>query len=189
MIRSSWILIRWRNDKNDRAHFGGARKTTTGGRIQGPPRYRGGYGRAGRLEFRSFAVEQNFGQTNIAAEFLGSGNPRTAGILFDNMIAPLIPYGLRGALWCHGESNTDHAARYRGLLQRLIRDWRHVWGTGDYPFLTVQLANFMPPKSCQPDSSWALVREAQLQSLELPETGLAVAIDIGDEIRGGIRCG
>ncbi len=130
----------------------------------------------------SFAVEQNFGQMNIAAEFLGPGNPQTAGILFDNMIAPLIPYALRGALWYQGESNTDHAARYRGLLQRLIRDWRHVWGTGDFPFLTVQLANFMPPKSYQPDSSWALVREAQLQSLELPETGLAVTIDIGDEI-------
>ena len=130
-----------------------------------------------------FTVEHNLGL--VAASTLqlsGPGNAQTAGILFDNMIAPVVPYGLRGALWYQGESNTINALRYRALLARMIRDWRHVWGQGDFAFLTVQLANFMEAQPYQEKSTWALVREAQLQSLELPETGVAVAIDIGDAI-------
>ena len=110
----------------------------------------------------------------------GPGNPQMPGILFDNMIAPVVPYGLRGALWYQGESNADCASRYGAALARLIRDWRHVWGQGNFAFLTVQLANYTAPLAYQAQSTWALVREGQLQSLELPETGLAVAIDIGE---------
>ncbi|MEO5367183.1 MAG: hypothetical protein H7831_12715 [Magnetococcus sp. WYHC-3] len=129
-----------------------------------------------------FAVEQNLGQVQVSAlQMLGPGNAQTAGILFDNMIAPVVPYGLRGALWYQGESNTDRAARYRGLLPRLIRDWRHVWAAGDFPFLIVQLANHQAPKVYQANSTWAVVREAQMQALALPATGMAVTIDIGEE--------
>ena len=131
-----------------------------------------------------FAVEHNFGQVAVEGQQLppGPGNPQTAGILFDNMIAPLAPYGIRGALWYQGESNAGNARSYGGMLARMIRDWRHVWGQGDFTFLTVQLANYMASLAYQENSSWALVREAQTQSLELPETGMAVIVDIGDAI-------
>jgi len=129
-----------------------------------------------------YAIEHNLGKVTSLAQIPGPGNPNAAGILFDNLIAPVAPYGMRGALWYQGESNEAHAMRYGALLTRLIRDWRHVWGQGDFAFLTVQLANFRAPKAYQDKSTWASVREAQLQSLELPETGLAVAIDIGDAI-------
>ena len=127
-----------------------------------------------------YAMEHNFGLVSPVMQLPGPGNAQTAGILFDNLIAPVVPYALRGALWYQGESNANNAARYASLLTRMIRDWRHVWGQGDFTFLTVQLANFMAPQAYQEKSLWARVREAQVQSLELPETGVAVAIDIGD---------
>ena len=126
-----------------------------------------------------FAVEHNLGMVQSMPQLPGPGNPNTAGILFDNMLAPVVPFGLRGALWYQGESNSSQAARYESLLKRLIRDWRHVWGQGPFAFLTVQIANFGVSADCQ-KSGWALVREGQLKSLELPETGLAVACDVGE---------
>lgn len=110
----------------------------------------------------------------------GPGNPDSPGILFDNMIAPLLPCAIRGAIWYQGESNAGNAIRYGALLRRLIRDWRHLWGQGDFPFLIVQLANFQAPRHYQENSTWALVREGQLEALKMPGTGLAVAIDIGE---------
>ena len=127
-----------------------------------------------------YTIEQDFGVVQPIAKPMGPGNPNSLGILFDNMIAPLVPYALRGAIWYQGESNASNAPRYGSLLTRMIRDWRHVWGQGDFAFLTVQLANFQPPQVYQPGSTWALVREGQVETLKLPETGLAVAIDIGD---------
>ncbi len=59
------------------------------------------------------------------------------------MINPLIPYGIRGAIWYQGESNADRPVQYRTLLPTLITDWRTRWNEGDFPFLIVQLANFM----------------------------------------------
>jgi len=67
------------------------------------------------------------------------------------------------------------------MLRALIRDWRRAWGQGDFPFLTVQLANFRQPMAYQPSSAWVYVREGQLSTLrEEVNTGLAVAIDIGE---------
>ena len=100
--------------------------------------------------------------------------------LFDGMIAPLIPFSIRGAVWYQGESNSPHAFQYRTLLPTLIRGWRQSWGEGDFPFLVVQLPNHgsRPP---QPGESWwAEMREAELMALRLPNTGLAVTIDIGE---------
>jgi sialate O-acetylesterase len=129
-----------------------------------------------------FAVEHNFGLVTAATLSPGPGNPQTAGILFDNLIAPMTPYGIRGVLWYQGESNCDAfcAPRYGGMLARLIRDWRHAWGQGDFQFLTVQLANYLAARPYQENSTWARVREGQAQTLALPATGVAVAIDIGD---------
>ena len=99
------------------------------------------------------------------------------------MIAPLIPYTIRGAIWYQGESNAGRAYQYRDLFPTMIKSWWNAWGQEgqeDFPFLFVQLANFMATKEEPGDSTWAELREAQLMTLELPNTGMAVIIDIGD---------
>ncbi len=98
--------------------------------------------------------------------------------LYNAMIAPLIPYALRGAIWYQGESNASRACQYRKLFPLLIQDWRRGWPQGDFPFLFVQLANFR--NNWTDPRSWAELREAQLMALSLPNTGMAVAIDIGE---------
>ena len=95
------------------------------------------------------------------------------------MIAPLIPYGIRGAIWYQGESNVGRAEQYRKLFPAMIQDWRRTWGQGDFPFLFVQIASFENPRG--PKNKWPDLREAQLLTLTLPKTGMAVAIDIGDQ--------
>jgi len=128
-----------------------------------------------------YAVEHDLGKANVLQPVaFGPGNPNTPAILFDNMIAPLVPYALRGAIWYQGESSVGNAAQYRELMTSIIRDWRRAWGQGDFPFLIVQLANFMPPCDHQPDSQWARLREAQLASMGETGVGLAVTIDIGE---------
>jgi sialate O-acetylesterase len=104
-------------------------------------------------------------------------NPWRPAGLFNAMLMPLTPYAIRGAIWYQGESNADRAAQYRKLFPAMIRDWRHAWEEGDFPFLFVQLANW---GISQPRSNWPELREAQLMTLSLPKTGMAVAIDIGD---------
>lgn len=101
-------------------------------------------------------------------------------VLYNAMISPLLPYGIKGAIWYQGESNASRAYQYRYLFSSLIKDWRNVWGQGDFPFLFVQLANFMDVKPQPMEDTWAELREAQTMALELPNTGMAVAIDIGD---------
>jgi sialate O-acetylesterase len=99
------------------------------------------------------------------------------GGLFNGMIAPLIPYGIRGALWYQGEANTFplKAPLYRHQLPLLIEDWRSRWGEGAFPFAWVQLPNFAAP-----GRDWPTVREAMLKALSAPHTGMAVTIDIGE---------
>jgi sialate O-acetylesterase len=100
--------------------------------------------------------------------------------LFNGMIAPLTKFVLRGVIWYQGESNVGRAAEYRRLFPTMITDWRKVWGLGDFPFLFVQLANFLAPKPEPSESAWAELREAQTFALKLPNTGMATAVDIGD---------
>lgn len=107
-------------------------------------------------------------------------NQNSPTALYNGMIAPLAPYGIRGAIWYQGESNASRAAQYRALFPAMIRDWRARWGQGDFAFLFVQLANFMAAKPEPSESAWAELREAQASALSLPNTGMAVAIDIGD---------
>jgi sialate O-acetylesterase len=101
-------------------------------------------------------------------------------MLFDNMIRPLLPVGITGVIWYQGESNAPKALEYRQLLRDLIEDWRFHFGLGDFPFGIVQLTSYLPPQNFQTDSNWALLREAQQDALELPGTGLAVILDVGD---------
>jgi sialate O-acetylesterase len=96
------------------------------------------------------------------------------------MIAPLIPYSIQGAIWYQGESNAGRAYQYRKLFPAMIKNWRKDWGQRDFPFLFVQLANFMAIKPDPGESNWAELREAQLMTLALPNTGMATIIDIGD---------
>ena len=107
-------------------------------------------------------------------------SPNRPSLLYNAMIHPLVPFALRGAIWYQGESNAGRPAQYRRLLPALIGDWRRAWQTDDFPFLIVQLANFMEPMDLPQESQWAALREAQLQTLAVPQTGLAVAIDIGE---------
>jgi sialate O-acetylesterase len=95
------------------------------------------------------------------------------------MIAPLVPYAIKGAIWYQGESNAGRAYQYRTLFPAMIKDWRTQWKQ-DFPFLFVQLANFMKTTEQPAESDWAELREAQSMSLSLPKTGMAVIIDVGD---------
>lgn len=101
--------------------------------------------------------------------------------LYNAMIAPLVPYGIKGVIWYQGESNSSRAIQYRTLFPLLINDWRNKWKNDTLPFAFVQLANFKA-KNPEPvfTDDWALLREAQSMTLHLPYTAMAVTIDIGD---------
>lgn len=107
-------------------------------------------------------------------------NPNLVTVLYNAMIHPFIQYSIRGAIWYQGESNAGRAYQYRSLFPALIIDWRKNWAEGNFPFYFVQLANFMKAADQPGESEWAELREAQLKTLSLPNTGMAVAIDIGN---------
>ena len=109
----------------------------------------------------------------------GPGDSWTPGGLFNGMINPLLPYALRGALWYQGESNADRATEYHALFGAMITAWRAHFGQGDFPFYWVNLANFKIAAD-PTDATWAFLREAQTQTLSLPHTGQALAIDLGN---------
>jgi sialate O-acetylesterase len=111
------------------------------------------------------------------------GGAWTPTNLYNGMIAPLQPLALKGAIWYQGESNAgspQSGAEYSILFPRLIKDWREKWAQGDFPFLYVQLASFGDPASTPSQDSWPYLREAQLETLSVPQTGMAVAVDIGN---------
>ena len=102
------------------------------------------------------------------------GNVGTTTSLFNGMINPLIPFAIKGTIWYQGEANTYNGAEYGVLFPAMIRDWRERWGY-DFPFLFVQLAGWENGAG-----RWAALREGQCKALALPNTGMAVAIDVGD---------
>jgi sialate O-acetylesterase len=112
---------------------------------------------------------------------IDSNNPNVTTVLYNGMIAPLVPFGIKGAIWYQGESNAGRAAQYRRLLPAMIKDWRNHFEVGAFPFYIVQLAAFMSTAPEPGDNEWAELREAQaLTAKKVPHSGLAVAIDIGD---------
>ena len=113
-------------------------------------------------------------------EPIGPGHAYSPTGLYNGMIVPILPYGIRGAIWYQGESNAWRAYQYRTLFPAMIKNWRDAWGQGDFPFLFVQLANYMEPEPQPVESDWAELREAQLMTLSVPNTGMAIAIDIGE---------
>lgn len=109
------------------------------------------------------------------------GNPNVPTVLYNAMVSPLLPYGIKGAIWYQGESNAGRAQQYRKVLPALIGDWRKRFGQGDFPFYIVQLANFTPRRTEPGESDWAELREAQaMTGKNVPNSGIAVTIDIGD---------
>ena len=118
-----------------------------------------------------------------------SKRPSTPTVNFNGMIAPLIPYALRGVIWYQGENNGSAGLAYRALFPRLIEDWRRQWSqwsqgatsqNGDFPFLFVQLPNNGPDPTPVAQKGWPWLREAQAMTLRVPRTAMAVAIDVGD---------
>lgn len=109
---------------------------------------------------------------------IGPGTAYEPGALFNGMIAPLAPYGLRGILWYQGESNVPRAEEYSELFAALIREWRAAWRDPALPFLFAQLAGFNDDDPA--GTAWPLLREAQQDVLAVPGTGMAVTLDIGD---------
>ncbi|WP_339756670.1 sialate O-acetylesterase [Algoriphagus aquimarinus] len=102
------------------------------------------------------------------------------GMMYNAMIVPITNYSIKGAIWYQGESNAGRHEEYKMLFTTMIKNWREAWGLGDFPFLFVQLANYMERKDIQAESDWAYLRDAQTQTLELPKTGMATIIDIGE---------
>jgi sialate O-acetylesterase len=108
-------------------------------------------------------------------------NPNVPTVLTNGMIAPIVPYAIKGAIWYQGESNAGAAQQYQTLFPTMITDWRTRWAEGDFPFFWVQLANFMAPvgEPVQTGDGWPGLREAQSMTLKLTNTAQAVIIDIG----------
>ncbi|MCX6626694.1 MAG: sialate O-acetylesterase [Candidatus Solibacter sp.] len=109
---------------------------------------------------------------------VGPEGPWKPGAIFNAMVLPAAAYPIRGVIWYQGESNTsaERAPLYGRLFRTMIDDWRRVWNQGDFPFLFVQLAGF----TAAPDSWWPELREAQRQALSVANTGMAVAVDLGE---------
>ena len=101
-------------------------------------------------------------------------------LLYNGMLNPIIPYGIRGAIWYQGESNAGRAQQYKRVFPEMIKDWRTKWNQGNFPFLFVQLANYQKPVAEPAESDWAELREAQTQTLQLENTGMATIIDVGE---------
>ncbi len=128
-----------------------------------------------------YELEANFGLVpNPPPPPRGQGNANSPYMLFNNMIKPILSYGIRGAIWYQGESNADKAKQYRKLFPLMINSWRKAWKQGNFPFYFVQLANYNPTRHQPEESTWGELREAQTMTLSLPNTGMAVTIDIGE---------
>jgi sialate O-acetylesterase len=110
-----------------------------------------------------------------------TNNPNVTTVLYNGMIAPLVPFAIKGAIWYQGESNAGRDEQYRRLLPALINDWRNRFGGGEFPFYIVQLANFMAQDTEPKDDAWPRLREAQyLTTKKVRNTGIANTIDVGD---------
>ena len=144
-----------------------------------------------RLKLQAQPLKPQLAEPRPEAPPLPDGGRQLPTVLFNGMIAPLIPYAIAGVIWYQGESNEKGAAfEYRRLFPRLIRSWRAAWGEGPFPFYFVSLAahgkassGAMEPMIDEEgniNASWSWVREGQAAALTLPETGMIVTTDLGD---------
>ena len=129
-----------------------------------------------------YKVEHNVGKVPVTV-FAGSPSPPPGATpqnrpawLYNGMVNPLVPYGIRGVLWYQGEQNQDNWQTYGERVRAMIRDWRARWGEGNFPFYYVQLAAYGGTLA-----DWAELRAQQDEALKEPNTGRALAIDIGNK--------
>lgn len=120
-----------------------------------------------------FVPHRGFGDFGFSAQ-----NAPTS--LYNAMVAPETNYTIKGFVWYQGESNADNASEYAKLQTAMITDWRNKWKEGNIPFLYVQLPGFGDYNYLPSESQWAVLREGQLESLSIPNTAMAVAIDLGE---------
>ncbi len=142
-----------------------------------------------KLDDGSFAPLGSTWRYKVSTPIARTGLPPTApwigasglSTLYNGMIAPLGPYGLKGFAWYQGEANVAEPKAYARLLPALVSDWRRAFGGPDLPFLVVQLADFGPRATAPVESGWAGVRDAQRRTAAAdPKVGLASAVDIGE---------
>jgi sialate O-acetylesterase len=124
-----------------------------------------------------YKVGEVYPPANNVAGFSAQDQPTA---LYNAMAAPVTNYTIKGFLWYQGEANSGRATEYARLLPALINDWRIKWKNSTLPFLYVQLPGFMDYNYLPSESNWAMLRESQLKSLSVPNTAMAVAIDLGE---------
>jgi len=132
-----------------------------------------------RYELALKAWEAGGSQGTRPAAPLGPGNAHEPTTLYNAMLAPLVKYTIRGALWYQGETEAGRAQGqiYGEALMTLVQDWRRAFGQGDFPFYWVQLANY---GNAQKNGHWMRVQEGQVKATALRETGVAIINDIGN---------
>jgi sialate O-acetylesterase len=136
---------------------------------------------AGNDYHQSLAGDWHYNVEKVHTDQSFTSPNATSTLLFNAMIAPLVPYAIQGAIWYQGESNASRAYQYRKSFPLMISDWRKHWKE-DFPFLFVQLAGFKASNgTSEKGSTWAELREAQTLTLSaLPKTGMAVIAEIGE---------
>jgi sialate O-acetylesterase len=127
---------------------------------------------SGEWQYKTSVLNTDFGVVDVGPNSFPSQ-------LYNAMIAPIVPFKIKGLIWYQGEANAQAAYSYKRLFPMLINSWRQQWGY-ELPFYWVQLANFMAPAQEAGDSEWAELRDAQRMTTSLPKTGQAVIIDIGE---------
>jgi sialate O-acetylesterase len=125
-----------------------------------------------------YKVGQAYPQMNTMGGDFSAQNEPTG--LYNTMVAPVINYSVKGFLWYQGETNSGKPDEYTALMKALISDWRNKWHDEELPFLFAQLPNYMEMQYSPSESSWAELRDAQLKSLSVTKTGMAVTIDAGE---------
>ncbi len=154
--------------------------------------YDGGWGGGLNGACKKLYYESSKGKTSLCGEWhfnIGKVELNNAvmpnqmhTLLYNHMIHPILDFPIKGALWYQGESNAgiEDAQKYNKQFETMITDWRKLWNCGNFPFLWVQLANWQKEEEAPTDTGWARLREAQSQTLSVPNTAQAVIIDIGE---------
>jgi sialate O-acetylesterase len=148
----------------------------------------------GGTRIEPWTPQEGFGMFPSLAEFVsnaqGTNRPAAASTLYNGMVAPLVPFAIRGALWYQGESNlidVNDGLNYVEKMKALVLGWRKMWGQGEFPFYYVQIAPYAYTgrKDTKPHTADALplIWEAQTLSLSIPKTGMIVTTDLVDDLR------
>ncbi|MEM8525368.1 MAG: sialate O-acetylesterase [Bacteroidota bacterium] len=156
--------------------------TGGGGGLYGDDNAEISYVLDGKKEDLTGSWKYKIGKVELASMSPGQINKMPI-LLYNKMIHPILDFPIKGVIWYQGESNAalSEAFEYRDLFSDMIVDWRKRWNAkGDFPFLFVQLANFMAPSKQPTKSGWAMLRESQSAILKVPNTAQAVIIDVGE---------